>query len=147
MMHQVFPGFSKMDAKYMMLCLLPMLSGNNYVFADKNGDGICVYKATYVRLFINPLYASFQVMLLSTGADRKSKGKFWIHRLSFRPPAIDRLDDLTKLNLGKCSCNLFYHIYTPISVDSTHWIIFYVTYIFELVFTLCHKCNKYNCLP
>ena len=61
-MHQLFPGFSKMDAKYMMICLLPMLSGNNYVFADKNGEGICEFKATYVRLFINHLYVSFQVM-------------------------------------------------------------------------------------
>ena len=118
----------KMVSEYMsaMIFLLPMLSENVYVFADNNGDGICEYKATYVRLFINPLQISFQVMFLSTDADRKSKGKFWIHRLSFRPLAIDRLDDLTRLNVGKCSCNLFYHIFTPISVDSTHWIIFYI---------------------
>ena len=47
----------KMVSEYMsaMIYLLPMLSGNVYVFADNNGDGICKYRATYVRLFNNPL--------------------------------------------------------------------------------------------
>ena len=47
----------KMVSEYMsvMIYLLPMLSGNVYVFADNNGNGICKYRATYERLFNNPL--------------------------------------------------------------------------------------------
>lgn len=46
----------KMVSEYMssMIYLLPMLSGNGYVFADNNDDGICEYKTTFVRLFYNP---------------------------------------------------------------------------------------------
>ena len=77
-------------------------------------------------LVFQPSLGIFSGDAFATDADRKSKGKFWIHRLSFWPPEIDKLDDLTRLNLGKFSCIQFYHIFTPISVDSTHWIIFYI---------------------
>ena len=56
----------KMVSEYTsaIIYLLPMLSGNVYVFADNNGDGICEYKATYVRLYYTPLKVSPQVMFL-----------------------------------------------------------------------------------
>ena len=54
------PGFPTwMQNMSVIICLLPILFGKYYVFADRNGVEICRYNATYVRMF----YTVFRYIL------------------------------------------------------------------------------------
>ena len=113
---------------------------NNVAFIKKHS-----YRGTFLPLLVSSspslalsdIYVNLSVIhLLKNKSLKKGLLPNWCHRLQIKNKIIwqfDIISDIWQVDI--------IHISNDFEGDIPE------CNIFELVFTLCHKCNRYNCLP